>query len=81
MRPLLFTLSCCWAATGLAQTPDAGGLRPATNDAPLPRPVLSPEMRGDIYMARKMFREAVDVTAKRPTAIFSLIRSALPTIR
>ncbi len=66
MRSLLFTLSYCWAVVGLAQTPDAGGLRPSTNDAPLPRPVLSPEMRGDIYMARKMFREAVDVYREAP---------------
>jgi tetratricopeptide (TPR) repeat protein len=66
MRSLLFTLSCCWAVVGLAQTPETGGLRPSTNDAPLPRPVLSPEMRGDIYMARKMFREAVDVYREAP---------------
>ena len=30
------------------------------NSPPVPRHELTPEMRGDIYMARKMFREAID---------------------
>jgi tetratricopeptide (TPR) repeat protein len=29
--------------------------------APAPKPPLSPEARGDIFMARKMYREAIDV--------------------
>ena len=29
--------------------------------APTPKAEISPEMRGDIYMARKMYREAIDV--------------------
>jgi len=31
---------------------------------PSPKPVLSPEMRGDILMARKMYREAAEVYAE-----------------
>jgi tetratricopeptide (TPR) repeat protein len=30
------------------------------------KPVLSPEMRGDIYMARKMYREAVEMYSQMP---------------
>jgi len=30
------------------------------------RPALTPEMRGDIYMARKMFREAIDMYRQMP---------------
>src|ERR1700753_1505496 len=30
------------------------------------RPVISPEMRGDIYMARKMYREAIDMYRQGP---------------
>jgi tetratricopeptide (TPR) repeat protein len=41
---------------------------PAANPAPAPpRPnALSPEMRGDIFMARKMFREAAEMYAQMP---------------
>jgi tetratricopeptide (TPR) repeat protein len=35
------------------------------NDAS--RPPLSPEMRGDIFMARKMYREAIDAFGEGPT--------------
>ncbi len=31
-----------------------------------PRPVLTPEIRGDIYMARKMYREAIDAYREGP---------------
>jgi tetratricopeptide (TPR) repeat protein len=66
MRLLLFTLSCCLAPFVLAQIPDTGGLRPAASDVAPPRPLLPAEMRGDIFMARKMFREAVDVYREAP---------------
>lgn len=33
---------------------------------PVPRP-LTPEMRGDIFMARKMYREAIEAYAEGPT--------------
>jgi len=36
---------------------------PATPDA---KPEVTPEMRGDIYMARKMYREAIDAYKKAP---------------
>jgi len=41
----------------------ANGLRVASNDKTTPETTaksLSPEMRGDIYMARKMYREAIE---------------------
>jgi tetratricopeptide (TPR) repeat protein len=33
---------------------------------PVARPVITPELRGDIYMARKMYREAIDVYRDAP---------------
>jgi tetratricopeptide (TPR) repeat protein len=45
-----------FAALGLAQNP--------TSDAA--RPVLKPETRGGVYMARKMYREAVDMYRQAP---------------
>ena len=35
-----------------------------SNDTP--KPALSPEMRGDIFMARKMYREAIDAFGEGP---------------
>jgi tetratricopeptide (TPR) repeat protein len=58
------------AVAGLALTLAAGQSGNAVLDAPrssspTPQPAptasLTPEMRGDIFMARKMFREAIDV--------------------
>src|SRR5215208_6710672 len=34
--------------------------KPASAAAETPKPVLTPETRGDIFMARKMYREAVE---------------------
>jgi len=31
-----------------------------------PKPVITPELRGDIYMARKMYREAIDMYREGP---------------
>jgi tetratricopeptide (TPR) repeat protein len=57
------------AASGAAQQNSnisAANLRPATVQQPqTPRP-LSPETRGDIYMARKMYREAIDTYREGP---------------
>jgi tetratricopeptide (TPR) repeat protein len=39
----------------------AAGTSPSPPQTAAPKPELSPEMRGDILMARKMFREAVEV--------------------
>jgi len=65
--PLLF-LSISLAAASLTAPPQATGQNPApaaTNQQtgaapPAPEP-LTPEKRGDIYMARKMYREAIEV--------------------
>lgn len=45
----------------------ANGFRPATKTAPAdPVKPLTPEMRGDIYCARKMYREAIEVYQEAP---------------
>lgn len=50
-----FALLFCAGALGApAQTPTVS------------RPVLSPEQRADVYMARKMYREAIDVYSLAP---------------
>ena len=66
MRSMLFTLSSCLAVSSFAQIPEANGLRPSPIEPSISRPVLTPETRGDIYMARKMFREAADVYRESP---------------
>jgi tetratricopeptide (TPR) repeat protein len=43
--------------------PTTGNNRPSTNAQ---APILSPEERGDILMARKMYREAIDVYREGP---------------
>ncbi len=53
-----------------AQTVPASGFRAAGGDnqstaSASPKP-LSPEMRGDIYMARKMYRDAIDMYRQGP---------------
>ena len=51
-------------STTFAQTPPNamldGAKVPAAAAPQAPRPQLSPEMRGDIFMARKMYREAIE---------------------
>jgi tetratricopeptide (TPR) repeat protein len=39
---------------------------------PPARPAISPQERGDIYMARKMYREAVDAYKQAPTSAIML---------
>jgi tetratricopeptide (TPR) repeat protein len=56
------------AALGFSQQPGSAMLDRSRVSVPpsgqpssdTPRPPLSPEMRGDIYMARKMYREAIE---------------------
>ncbi len=59
----------CWLQA--QQTPLAtDGLRAAVSipsTSVTPRPVISPELRGDIYMARKMYREAIDMYREGPS--------------
>src|SRR5690349_2442114 len=65
-------LACCCLAVSLVpfsvtaqENPaNASGLRASVSHPPLtspPSPPLTTEMRGDIYMARKMYREAIDM--------------------
>lgn len=63
---VLFAVVACWAqgpTSNFTNTPTAS---PASGLTPQPKPDLSPEMRGDIYMARKMYREAVEMYGKMP---------------
>lgn len=39
---------------------------PVANPTNVPKPDLTPEMRGDIFMARKMYREAVEMYQQMP---------------
>jgi tetratricopeptide (TPR) repeat protein len=52
------------------QTPTvqtANGLRPPTKTAPAdPAKSLTPEMRGDIFIARKMYRDAIEMYQEGP---------------
>jgi tetratricopeptide (TPR) repeat protein len=60
------------ALTLCAQDPNAKAFAPGAKDIPTKpavaesKPELSPEMRGDIFMARKMYREAVDIYKRAP---------------
>lgn len=67
------------ATDGWAQPLSSGFVPTATNgngtagpsasnpaNGPSPRPELTPEMRGDIYMARKMYREAAEMYQQMP---------------
>jgi len=62
--------SLCLAASALlcAQQQTNDSLRAATPDAASAKPNLTHEQRGDIFMARKMYREAVDVYREGPRA-------------
>ena len=70
-RPRSVTLAACLgAAIGFAQTGTVSpnsmldGTRAA--QAETPKPVLSAESRGDIFMARKMYREAIEAFNEGP---------------
>jgi tetratricopeptide (TPR) repeat protein len=57
-RLILRSLAVLMAATGLfAQSEQQGGLAPPP---PEPAHALTPERRGDVFMARKMYREAIE---------------------
>src|SRR5689334_5801600 len=50
--------------------PPPNSFRPGSGEAPpassKPATLVSPEMRGDIFMARKMFREAAEAYREAP---------------
>jgi tetratricopeptide (TPR) repeat protein len=58
--PSLVLVFSAVAGLALAQTPQSAGHPPAST------PELTPEKRGDIYMARKMYREALETYQKAP---------------
>jgi tetratricopeptide (TPR) repeat protein len=69
----LVVLSAAWLFSGAAfaqdATPAAGSQPPANNPTTVTEPALpplTPEQRGDVFMARKMYREAIEVYAQAP---------------
>ena len=63
----IFVFICAFSTLALAQE-GVSGFR-SRSDVPAvnpDKPVLSNEMRGDIYMARKMYREAIDMYRQGP---------------
>lgn len=68
-------LACCLAVLGpvaaAAQTPfSSQGSRASATSVPIATattPKLTPELRGDIYMARKMYLEAIDMYRQGPS--------------
>ena len=69
---LVCIILVCLIATASAAQDTASGFRPLSSDIPVTpndtgsRPSLSTETRGDIYMARKMYREAIDMYRQGP---------------
>ena len=72
---IVFTVIACTAALTQAQvtvpvTQEYANTRPGLRERIAPTPVpsrtLTPEMRGDIYMARKMYREASEMYLQMP---------------
>jgi tetratricopeptide (TPR) repeat protein len=59
-----FLLAAVVPVSLLAQTPDSGVA--VTSAPPAAKASLTPEDRGDIFMARKMFREAIDQYRQMP---------------
>lgn len=57
----------CVSLSGAPQAPSAPTLENAQPAAPPPVVALTPLQRGDLYMARKMFREAIDMYRKAMT--------------
>ncbi len=69
MRFRTLFLSVMTGATLLAQPTNSSFAPVGTTNTTVPptqKPDLSPEMRGDIFMARKMFREAVEMYQSMP---------------
>lgn len=59
-----FSFPSLWAVAGMAllgQQASNDGLRLPAREPAAVKPALTPEQRGDIFMARKMYREAVEV--------------------
>jgi tetratricopeptide (TPR) repeat protein len=59
-KPLVLLLAA-GSIAGFAQTRADGLVENSRPAVSLPNPTLSPETRGDIYMARNLFREAIDM--------------------
>src|SRR5271157_409199 len=66
---LVLTFALAGLCSAAAQTPP-GAMRDGTGAQPPPPSqspgALPPEMRGDIFMARKMYREAIDAFGEGP---------------
>lgn len=69
LAALSFTTAQIVFAAAQQTSPDPNTLRAAATPTPAPDKlpaVVSPEMHGDIFMARKMFREAVEAYSEGP---------------
>lgn len=66
-RLFFLAASCLFAAAAVQPAQQS----PPVPQAESPKPQITPEMRGDIYMARRMYREAIDVyrSIQPPTAV------------
>src|SRR6266498_2950599 len=80
------TLALAFSAPHYASAQDASisGFRPETRKDGLATPrtaakdnAVSPELRGDIYMARKMFREAVEMYQSAPESAITLNKTGI----
>lgn len=69
-RLLFLAAACLLAFPANGQAPQTLPSAPAPRPES-PKPQISPEMRGDIYMARRMYREAIDAyrAIQPPTAV------------
>jgi tetratricopeptide (TPR) repeat protein len=65
MSHLSFILLLAWQGIPAQNTSDA-------TPPPSVRPQLTPEQRGDIFMARKMYREAIDTYREAPETAISI---------
>jgi tetratricopeptide (TPR) repeat protein len=67
---MVSSLGFLFVTVAAFQTPTvqtANGLRPPTKTAPSdPAKSLTPEMRGDIFVARKMYRDAIEIYQQGP---------------
>lgn len=55
------------SSSGLPSSPNLRASASLPNQpGPVVRPNITPELRGDIYMARKMYREAIDIYREAP---------------
>ncbi len=73
----LFSASAQSAAIPNGLRDESTSVRAQTADSAKPASVVTPEMRGDIFMARKMYREAAEVYKEGPKSAVLLNKTAI----